>query len=157
LEPQGPGIGSLRYLFEEYTLDTERRELHRGADLVSVAPRVFDLLDYLIRNRERFVSKNDLIAAIWNGRSGSDAALTTRLNIARNAIGDSGEEQRLVKTLPRKGFRFVGSVREARGSSGVVADTPAEPLKPALALPDKPSIAILPFINMSGDPEQEYF
>ena len=110
--------GSLRYLFEEYAFDTDRRELHRGADVVSVAPQVFDLLDYLIRNRERVVSKDDLIKAIWNGRSVSDAALTTRLNAARSAIGDSGEEQRLIKTLPRKGFRFVGPVREAKGPAG---------------------------------------
>jgi TolB-like protein len=142
----------LRYLFEEYTLDIDRRELHRGAEVVSVAPQVFDLLDYLIRNRERVVSKDDLINAIWNGRSVSDAALTTRLNAARSAIGDSGHEQRLVKTLPRKGFRFVGPVLEAQGSAGAaVADNPA------IALPDRPSIAVLPFTNISGDPEQDYF
>jgi TolB-like protein len=148
----------LRYLFEEYAFDTDRRELHRGADIVSVAPQVFDLLDYLIRNRERVVSKDDLINSIWSGRSVSDAALTTRLNAARNAIGDSGEEQRLIKTLPRKGFRFVGPVREAQGAAGgEVANNPVEPTKPALALPDKPSIAILPFANLSSDPEQDYF
>jgi TolB-like protein len=137
----------LRYLFEEYAFDTDRRELHRGADVVSVAPQVFDLLDYLIRSRERVVSKDDLINAIWNGRIVSDAALTTRLNAARTAIGDSGEEQRLIKTLPRKGFRFVGPVREAEG----------EPPRPALTLPDRPSIAILPFTNLSSDPDQDYF
>src|SRR6202045_860278 len=119
LEPRqseaAQGIGSLRYLFEEYAFDINRRELHRGADVVSVAPQVFDLLDYLIRNRERVVSKDDLIHAIWNGRTVSDGALTTRLNVARSAIGDSGDEQRLIKTLPRKGFRFVGTVREAPG------------------------------------------
>jgi TolB-like protein len=148
----------LRYLFEQYAFDTDRRELHRGADVVSVAPQVFDLLDYLIRNRERVVSKDDLINAIWNGRIVSDAALTTRLNVARTAIGDSGEEQRLIKTLPRKGFRFVGAVREAQGAASVaVTDNLAEPPKPALALPDKPSIAILPFTNLSSDPEQDYF
>ena len=108
----------MRYLFEEYAFDTDRRELHRGADVVSVTPQVFDLLAYLIRNRERVVSKDDLIDAIWNGRIVSDAALTTRLNAARCAIGDSGEEQRLIKTLPRKGFRFVGQVREAREVAG---------------------------------------
>jgi TolB-like protein len=148
----------LRYLFDEYAFDTDRRELHRGPEVVSVAPQVFDLLDYLIRNRERVVSKDDLINAIWNGRSVSDAALTTRLNAARSAIGDSGEEQRLIKTLPRKGFRFVGPVREAQGAAGgEVANSPVEPTKPALTLPDKPSIAILPFTNLSSDPEQDYF
>jgi TolB-like protein/Flp pilus assembly protein TadD len=148
----------LRYLFEEYAFDTDRRELHRGADVVSVAPQVFDLIDYLIRNRERVVSKDDLIKAIWNGRSVSDAALTTRLNAARTAIGDSGEEQRFIKTLPRKGFRFVGAVREAQEPAGAaVADNQVELQKPDLALPDKPSIAVLPFENMSGDPEQEFF
>ena len=117
----------MRYLFEKYAFDTDRRELHRGADVVPVAPQVFDLLEHLIRNRERVVSKDDLINAIWDGRSVSDAALTTRLNAARTAIGDSGEEQRLIKTLPRKGFRFVGTVREAQGAAGAeVVENPAE-------------------------------
>ena len=148
----------MRYLFEEYAFDTDRRELHRGADFVSVAPQVFDLLDYLIRNRERVVSKDDLINVIWNGRIVTDAALTTRLNVARTAIGDSGEEQRLIKTLPRKGFRFVGPVLEAQGTAGAAtADNPIESPRPALALPDKPSIAILPFTNLSSDPDQDYF
>jgi TolB-like protein len=148
----------LRYLFEEFAFDTDRRELHRGADVVSVAPQVFDLLDYLIRNRERVVSKDDLISAIWNGRSVSEAALTTRLNIARSVIGDTGFEQRLIKTLPRRGFRFVGPVREVQepGCTAVI-DNRVEPPKPALAPPDKPSIAILPFTNLSSDPDQDYF
>jgi DNA-binding winged helix-turn-helix (wHTH) protein len=129
----------LRYFFEEYAFDTDFRELHRGADVVSVTPQVFDLLAYLIHNRERVVSKDDLIKAIWNGRSVSDAALTTRLNAARTAIGDSGEEQRFIKTLPRKGFRFVGAVREAQEPAGAtVADNQVELQRPDLALPTNP-------------------
>src|SRR4051812_49351974 len=108
------GNGRLRYLFEDFAFDTDRRELHRGTEMVSIAPQVFDLLDYLIRNRERVVSKDDLISAVWNGRVVSDAALTTRLNAARSAIGDTGEKQRLIKTLPRKGFRFVAAVQEVQ-------------------------------------------
>ena len=147
----------MRYLFEDYTLDTERRELRRGEGIVPVAPQAFDLLDYLISNRERVVSKDNLISAIWNGRCVSDAALTTRLNVARSALGDSGEEQRLIKTLPRKGFRFVGAVREEHPAGAAMADAPKESPKPSLSLPDKPSIAVLPFQNLSNDPEQEYF
>jgi len=149
----------VRYFFADCVLDSVRRELHRGSDAVPTAPQVFDLLDYLIRNRERVVSKDDLVNAIWNGRIVSDAALTTRLNAARSVIGDTGEGQRLIKTLPRKGFRFVGAVHEGDRPSGtvVVPDSRVESSKPALALPDKPSIAVLPFENMSGDPEQDYF
>ena len=135
----------MRYLFEEYAFDTDRRELHRGAGVVSIAPQVFDLLEYLIRNRDRVVSKDDLINAVWKGRIVSDAALTTRLNAVRAAIGDTGEGQRLIKTFPRKGFRFVGAVRELQVSpSEAVADEPVEPSQLAPALPDKPSIAVLP-------------
>ncbi|MBR0848456.1 winged helix-turn-helix domain-containing protein [Bradyrhizobium diazoefficiens] len=144
----------MRYRFEEFAFDIDRRELRRGAEVVPITPQVFDLLEYLIRNRERVVSKEDLINAVWNGRIVSDAALTTRLNAVRAAIGDTGEEQRLIKTLPRKGFRFVGQVREAREVGG---ENPRDTPESALALPDKPSIAVLPFENMSGDPEQEYF
>ena len=144
----------MRYLFEQYALDTDRRELRRGTDMVSIAPQVFDLLDYLIRNRERVVSKDDLINAIWNGRSVSDAALTTRLNVARSAIGDSGDEQRLIKTLLRKGFRFVGPVREiGKPTEAAIVESAVQPI----AISDKPSIAVLPFQNLSGDPEQDYF
>ncbi|WFU18617.1 winged helix-turn-helix domain-containing protein [Bradyrhizobium sp. CB3481] len=146
----------MRYCFEEYAFDIDRRELHRGAEVVPITPQVFDLLEFLIRNRERVVSKDELINAVWNGRIVSDAALTTRLNAVRAAIGDTGEEQRLIKTLPRKGFRFVGQVRRTRE---VEDPNPHDAPESALALPDKTSIAIavLPFENMSGDPEQEYF
>jgi TolB-like protein len=149
----------LLYRFEDCALDTDRRELRRGAGLVAVEPKVFDLLAYVVRNHERVVSRDDLIASVWDGRIVSESALNTCINAARCAIGDSGEEQRLIKTLPRKGIRFVGVVRgEQRSSAGIAAtDTTAEPPSPDVALPDKPSIAVLAFTNMSGDPEQDYF
>src|SRR5215471_166113 len=153
------GRGKLLYLFDDYGLYTDRRELYRATSLISIEPKVFDLLVHVIRNREHVVSKDDLIATVWNGRIVSESALTTCINAARTAIGDSGEAQRLIKTLPRKGIRFVGIVREEEGKPGAVAPTVAipEPSHPSPALPDKPSIAVLPFRNLSGDPEQEYF
>lgn len=95
---------ALRYLFEDYVLDTDQRELRCGAELIATAPQTFDLLLYLIRNRERVVSKDDLLGAVWSGRIVSDAALTTRMNAARSAIGDTGEKQRLIKTMAPQGF-----------------------------------------------------
>ena len=147
---------NLRYLFEDCALDTDRRELRRGGEVIPVTAQVFDLLNYLITNRGRVVSKDDLITAIWDGRNVSDAALTTRLNVARGAIGDNGQQQRLIKTLPRKGYRFVGRVREEQGNAEVI-ETSMEAARPALALPDKPSIAVLPFTNLNSDPGQDYF
>jgi TolB-like protein len=143
----------VRYLFEDYALDTDRRELLRQGELVSLEPQVFDLLVHLVQNRDRVLTKDDLFSAVWNGRFVSESALTTRMNAVRHALGDTGQEQRLIRTLRGRGFRFVGDVRVSRDpTSGTTAEVP-----PTLALPDRPSIAVLPFANMSGDPEQEYF
>ncbi len=109
------------YRFADFVLDTDRRELRRGPGLVAIAPQVFDLLEYLIKNRNRVVSKDDLIAAIWDGRIVSETALSTRIKVVRCAINDTGEEQRLIRTLPRKGVRFVGIVHEAQEPEGPVA------------------------------------
>ena len=148
----------MRYLFEEYAFDTDRRELHRGADVVSVAPQVFDLLDYLIRNRERVVSKDDLINAIWNGRIVSDAALTTRLNVARSRDRRFRRGTAPHQDAATQRLSFRRSRAGRAGPAGTAfAHNPREPPKPALTLPDKPSIAILPFTNLSSDPEQDYF
>lgn len=142
----------MRYLFEGCALDTDRRELRLGADVIDVAPQVFDLLVFLIRNRDRYVGKDDLIAALWKGRAITDAALTTRLYVARNAIGDTGGSQRLIKTLPRRGFRFVGAVREERGADTVTdSNTSIEPARATFSVPDRPSIAVLTFASMPKD------
>ncbi len=140
---------NVRYCFEDYALDPDRRELVRGSTPVALEPKVFDLLLYLIRNREHVVSRDNLIATVWQGRIVSESALSTRINAARAALGDNGEEQRLIKTLPRKGLRFVGTVREERSDIGAIQSP--------VGSTEKPSIAVLPFENLSGDPEQDYF
>ena len=146
----------MRFLFGDQVLDTARRELSRGGEQIAVEPQVFDLLVYLLQNRERVVSKHDLLASVWGGRIVSDATLDSRIRAARRAVGDSGTAQTLIRTFARKGVRFVGEAREAKPAARAPEMT-AEPRPPELALPDRPLIAVLPFVNLSGDPEQEYF
>jgi TolB-like protein len=149
----------VQFLFSDHTLDTDRRELRRDREVLSVEPQVFDLLVYLVQNRDRVVSKDDLIASIWDGRIVSESTLTSRINATRTAVGDNGKEQKLIRTVARKGLRFVGDVRESlNGVNVALAADPTEdaPLQPMLST-DRPSIAVLPFTNMSGDPEQDYF
>src|SRR5882757_801924 len=123
----------LLYRFEDFVLDTDRRELRRGPQLGAIPPQVFDLLEFLIKNRNRVVSKDDLIGAIWAGRIISESALTTRINVLRSAIDDTGEDQRLIRTLPRKGVRFVGIVHESHESE--TQEAAAGMVQPGPALP----------------------
>src|SRR4051812_5210460 len=102
----------MQFLFAGHTLDTDRRELLFGTKPVALEPRVFDLLIYLVANRDHVVSKDDVLDAVWSGRIVSESALTTRIAAARRAIGDTGGAQKLIRTFPRKGFRFVGEVHE---------------------------------------------
>src|SRR5262249_12048785 len=124
--------------------------------------QVFDLLIYLIENRHRVVSRDDMLAAVWAGRVVSESTLASRINSARKAIGDDGKEQTLIRTVPRKGFRFVADVRvqsdeDLATAVGLPKRGGTEQPRLGLALPDRAAIAVLSFTNMSDDPEQEYF
>jgi TolB-like protein/Tfp pilus assembly protein PilF len=144
----------LRFLFENHVLDSDRRELARDGVPVPLQPQVFDLLVCLVAQRERVVSKEDLIGQVWGNRIVTDSALNSRINAARKAVGDDGGTQRLIRTIPRKGFRFVGEVVEQADAQAAPADVAPPPPR---AAPDRPAIAVLAFENMSDDPEQEYF
>ena len=126
------------YQFADCELDLGARELRRSGQACALEPQVFDLLAYLVVHSDRLVGKDELNQNIWQGRFVTDASLTTAIKHARQAIGDDGKTQALIRTLPRRGFRFVGAV-ETR------------------VVTDKPKIAVLPFENMSADPEQAYF
>jgi TolB-like protein len=142
------------FRFGDHVLDIERRELRRGAEPVSLEPQVFDLLVYLVQNRGRVVSKDDLIQGVWRGRIVSDSALTTRLNAARKAVNDSGAAQRVIRTVRRKGVRFIGEVSEDP-EPAVPSETARAATEPSPA--PRLSIVVLPFANLSNDAEQQYF
>ncbi|HKS65264.1 MAG TPA: alpha/beta fold hydrolase [Xanthobacteraceae bacterium] len=125
----------MQFLFGDYSLDVGRRELRRGQHLVEVEPQVFDLLVYLVRNRDRVVTRDDIIAAVWGGRIVSESTLSSRITAVRKAIGDSGEQQALIRTAARKGIRFVGEVSErtsvAAAPPGAVSPAPSPAVAPA--------------------------
>ncbi|AWM85521.1 winged helix-turn-helix domain-containing tetratricopeptide repeat protein [Microvirga sp. 17 mud 1-3] len=152
----------MQFTFGSCSLDPDRRELTRGSDTIALGPRAFDLLLYLVQHSERVVSKQELLHAIWGGRIVSESTMTSHVNAVRNAIGDSGSEQRLVRTVARKGFRFVADVRvtdhpNQTGITGQDRTAPKTSPSPAPKVDDRPSIAVMPFLNLSADPAQEYF
>src|SRR5262245_28518096 len=157
------------YRFGTFALDTELLELRSAQGPVILEPQVFSVLAYLIENRGHVVSKQELIDAVWEGRIVSDATLNSRINAARRAVGDTGTAQAIIRTIVKRGFRFVAEIdaTAAAPAAGVQsADDLPESAGPDVSfhrqkapssLPERSSIAVLAFANLSGDKEQEYF
>lgn len=154
------------YIFGNCRLDSALRELRRGDETVRLEPQVFDVILHLIQNRDRVVSQNDLLDAVWQGRIVSESAFRSRINAARRAIGDNGKRQSLIRTLPRRGFRFVGDVLEEPGDIGAtpVVNSAAEADQPtqegeagSRGKSGRPAVVVLPFRNLSGDQEWEHY
>lgn len=147
----------MRWLFNDFVLDTNLRELRRAGTLVDVEPQVFDLLAHLIKNRDRVISKDDVLEVVWGGRIVSDSALANRLNAARIAVGDTGTQKNLIRTLPRKGFRFVGAVTEEGRLPIPAGSTQSTVPSKSLILPEQPSLVVLPFTDMSAEQNEGHF
>ncbi len=161
----------MRIAFAGLEMDLRRQELRRGGETVHVEPQVFDLLLHLVRNRDRVIGKDELLDVVWNGRIVSEAALSSRINAARKAVGDDGERQALIKTVHKRGFRFIGDAQEHPDEdppepppqSAAPADPPAAPV--AVPLPSatrseaggRPSVVVMPFANLSPEQDTEYF
>lgn len=147
-------------LFEDFVLDPVRREFSRHGAEVALEPQVFDLLLYLLRERARVVSKDDLVAHVWHGRVVSDSTVESRLSLLRKALDDDGHAQRLIRTYSRKGIRFIGDVREESRSDRLALAAPEEdmPVCASSGCDDagRPKVAVLPFVNLSGDPGQDH-
>jgi len=172
----------MRYQFSDFEIDLSQHELRQGGAPVHIEPQVFDIIVHLVRNRDRVVSKDELIDSVWKGRIISEATFSSRINGARRVLGDNGTDQLFIRTLNRRGFRFVGDVQTlAEGAMHTVRLAPDETtarinvssnsigLAELSRLGDvvsedvkaeamaRPSIAVLPFENMSNDPEHDYF
>src|SRR4051812_2219250 len=127
----------MRYRVGEHVLDLRKFELRKNDNILSAEPQVLSLLFLLVENRDRLVSKDELVATIWGGRAVSDSAISSRIKSARQLLGDDGEAQRVIRTVHGKGFRFVGEVSACEAE--VASLRPLDPIH------SKPSIAVLPF------------
>jgi adenylate cyclase len=132
------------FRFGDFELDPGRYELRRGGTAVKTEPRVLELLDFLIRHRDRVVPKEELLDALWPDTHVSESALTSTIRDARRALDDAPSNARWIKTVYGRGFRFIGEI----GAPPVTTTAPA---------PTKKSIAVLPFTDLSPEKDQGYF
>lgn len=139
------------YKFGAYTLDTDRCELRLALDRVDLEPQVFSILGYLVQERSRIVSRGDLIAAVWNGRFVSDSTINSRIAAARKAIADRGASQSMIRSFPRRGYRFVGDVQTEAQPNDQVGVTSLPPFSL------RSSVVVLPFTNLSPEEQQDHF
>lgn len=116
----------MRYQFADNVLDTTRYELSSGGDPIHVEPQVFDVLAYLVEHRDRVVAKTELLDAVWGHQFVTESALTTRIKQLRQAVGDTGRDQRVVQTVHGRGYRFVASVEEVVGVERPPLPVPAD-------------------------------
>ena len=145
------------YKFDQYILDTTRYQLLRLGNPVPIKPLVFDLLEYLLENSDRVVTRDELLENLWKGKVVSDGALGARLKDVRKAVEDSGVQQKVIKTVHKRGYQFIAELSRDSVSEAPVPEQKAGTNPDFVSYSDKPSIAVLPFENLSDDPEQEYF
>jgi adenylate cyclase len=158
----------VNFRFADFEIDIARHELRRAGDMVHVEPQVFDLLVHLVRHRDRIVSKDELFDAVWQGRIVSEATLSSRISAARRVLGDSGNDQSFIRTVHKRGFRFIGNVDDDDSAAPAIgtglapedaADQPTElmPASEPLSLCAEPAIADPCLDNVSRDSDHEGF
>ena len=144
------------FRFGPFAIDGERCELTCEGSEVPLQPQAFSLLLFLVENRNRVVPKDEIFERVWQGRIVGDGTLNSRINALRRALGDDGASQTVIRTLPRQGYRFIAEVEstnlnlrrdDSPEGDGTQTETPVA---------TRPTVAVLPFNNMSEDPEQEY-
>lgn len=147
----------MRFKFKDFILDSQRYELSRDGAVLHAEPQIIELLLLLIENNDRVVDKDEINQKVWKGRVVSEAALSSRIKSLRQLLGDDGKAQRIIRTVHKKGFRFLTPIQRLDTEDGDEAAVEARIDPVSEASPAKPTIAVLPFVNLSNNSEQEYF